>query len=186
MPAGRQLGAHSSSSRPQTFYQRTVAVGSSGAQPEKQGSPELLAGKGAGSNPVLLLQNIHFALVFLIFFLFPPQTIPTALSVFLWSWGLGYPADSCSFKPTQTGLQPPQEREAGAIATAWIFFSFFFSNFFFSCLFAPNRSCNSQLKEACQGKAKTNGVHCLDLLFSLEKGHGPILPDFFFNVFLPL
>lgn len=93
---------------------------------------------------------------------------------------MGYPADSCSFKPTQTGLQPPQEREAGAVATAWIFFPSFFLNFFFSCLFSLNRSCNSQLKEACQGKAKTNGVHCFDLLFSLEKGHGPILPDFFF------
>lgn len=114
-------------------------MGSSGAQPEKQGSPELLAGKGAGSNPVLLLQNIHFALVFLIFFLFPPQTIPTALSVFLWSWGLGYPADSCSFKPTQTGLQPPQEREAGAIATAWIFFFLLFFKFLFFLSLRPEQ-----------------------------------------------
>lgn len=57
---------------------------------------------------------------------------------------------------------------------------FIFFGFFFFSLFTLNRSCNSQLKEACQGKAKTNGVHCFDLLFSLEDSHGPILPDFFF------
>lgn len=186
MPAGKQLGAHSSSSRPQTFYQRTVAVGSSGAQPEKQGSPELLAGKGAGSNPVLLLQNIHFALVFLIFFFFPPKLFPQPC---LFSSGAGVWVTlltAAALNPHRRGCSRHRREKLEQLLLPGFFFSFFFSNFFFSCLFAPNRSCNSQLKEACQGKAKTNGVHCLDLLFSLEKGHGPILPDFFFNVFLPL
>lgn len=126
---------------------------------------------------MLLLHKIHFALV--LWFFSPPKLFP---QLHLFSSGAGVwvtRADSCSFKPTQTaaGLQP-LAGETGAIATACFFFSFFF----FSCLFALNTSCNSQLKEACQGKAKTNGVHCFDLLFSLEKGHGPILPDLLFFI----
>lgn len=80
-----------------------------------------------------------------------------------------------------------REKLEQLLLPGFFFFPSFFLNFFFSCLFTLNRSCNSQLKEACQGKAKTNGVHCFDLLFSLEKGHGPILPDlFFFYMVLPL
>lgn len=176
MPAGGQLGAHSTSSRPLTFYQKTIAVGSSGAQLEKQGSPELLAGMGAGQNPVLLLHNLHSALVCWVFC--PLKTAPPAASVFLWSCSPWLTAAVLDLHSLQWGCSRWQEREARAIATAALYFLLFIL-VFFPCLFALNRSCNAQLKEACQGKAKTNGVHCFDLLFSLEKGHGPILPGFF-------
>lgn len=100
-------------------------MGSRGAELEKQGSPELL--ERELDKDQCCCFTTYILLWFFAFLVFFPQTIPPALSVFLWSWGLGFPADSCSFKPTQMGLQPPQEREAGAIATAWIFF---FSSFF--------------------------------------------------------
>lgn len=85
-------------------------------------------------------------------------------------------ADRCSFKPTMTAvrLQPPKaERNWSSHYCLLLFVPFL------SLLSLPRTVYNSQLKGACQGKAKPNGAHCFDLLFSLERGHEPILPDCF-------
>lgn len=87
---------------------------------------------------------------------------------------------AAALNPSKLCLGTAAEGQREARATALLFF-------FFPCLFTLYRPCNSQLKEACQGKAKTNGARCFDLLFSLENSHEPILPDFFFMyLFLPL